>query len=311
MILDAVLILTAFGAAVLTWVFVASARAQIEERKLVGTVSEQATLTLAPGERSERVRALLRRLMWGFLAAFLILACLSVVVAAFFWLSKHIGTLIRGTGAEHMSTIFALATILVIVLLLFIVRRGLYMRRLSSTTRATYEFMGFPRHITYHGDGRLPKRVYVGDSQTISFSFSSHAALQLAQIHQHSPGQVRKHIILDLTIPSVEQTFLEMEILAAGVEVAGDAKQRQELTMESLSFTWNCHFKNSGNHDLAFILRLIGDSAATVLGRIEHNVKVVRIDHLTQRQVWLLGSLAGIATGILGVAEVLHKLGVW
>jgi hypothetical protein len=169
------------------------------------------------------------------------------------------------------------------------------------------------RRVEYVGEAALPMKVYVGDSHSISINLKpTFGILQTGaeplRIQDTKSGKlVAVQILRDGSL----QQFLEIELLAAGLEVGGEKKQQQTLTSQTLSYRWNCYFPNSGNHTLSLILRLVSPSGTIELGAIQHNIKVVKLDHLTQRQVGLIASLAGIVAGGLAIAEVLHQLGVW
>lgn len=169
------------------------------------------------------------------------------------------------------------------------------------------------RRVEYVGEAALPMKVYVGDSHSISinlkpiFGILQTGAEPLRIQDTKSGKSVAVQILRDDSL----QQFLEIELLAAGLEVGGEKKQRQTLISQTLSYRWNCYFPNSGNHTLSLILRLVSPSGTIELGAIQHSIKVVKLDHLTQRQVWLIASLAGIVSGGLAIAEVLHQLGAW
>ncbi len=167
--------------------------------------------------------------------------------------------------------------------------------------------------LEFEGEATLPRQVYVGDSHSISVVLRP--APRAPEIG-HKQLRIRdtkrgKSIVIDIPRDIDTEQFLEIELLAAGLEVAGEAKQRQPLTSPTLSYWWNCYFPNSGRHGLTLVLRLVSASDATELGAVHHNINVAKLDGLTQRQVWLMASLAGILSGGLAIAEALRQLGVW
>jgi len=169
------------------------------------------------------------------------------------------------------------------------------------------------RRVEYVGEAALPMKVYVGDSHSISINLEPiFGILQTGAEPLHiQDTKSGKSVAVQILRDGSLQQFLEIELLAAGLEVGGEKKQRQTLTSQTLSYRWNCYFPNSGNHTLSLILRLVSPSGTIELGAIQHSIKVVKLDHLTQRQVWLIASLAGIVSGGLAIAEVLHQLGAW
>lgn len=169
------------------------------------------------------------------------------------------------------------------------------------------------RMIEYVGEAALPMKVYVGDSHSISINLKpTFGTLQTgAKPFRTQDTKSGKSVAVQILRDGSLQQFLEIELLAAGLEVGGEKKQRQTLTSQTLSYRWNCYFPNSGNHTLSLILRLVSPSGTIELGAIQHSIKVVKLDHLTQRQVGLIASLAGIVSGGIAIAEVLHQLGAW
>jgi hypothetical protein len=165
----------------------------------------------------------------------------------------------------------------------------------------------------FAGEVTLPKRVYECDSQNISVdlrqAFSTSATHAEALYIQDTKSG--KSVVLQFLQNNSVKEFLEIELLAAGLTVDGEKRQRQSLALQTLSYRWNGYFPNSGNHTLALMLRVVCPSGAIELGAIEHTIKVAKLDHLTKRQIWILASLAGIVSGGLAIAEALDKLGVW
>lgn len=168
-------------------------------------------------------------------------------------------------------------------------------------------------YIKYVGEAVLPRKVYAGDSHSISINLNPAfwippTGTEPLRIQDTRSG---KSIVVQILRDSSLEQFLEIELLAAGLTVDGEKKQRQPLTSQPLPYCWNCYFPNSGDHRLSLIIRLVSSSGTIELGVIPHNIKVVKLDHLTQRQVWLMASLAGIVSGGLAIAEILHQLGIW
>lgn len=206
--------------------------------------------------------------------------------------------------------------VLILALLLLLPLVNQYKRGYKGSMNGAYRVSepGEPyRRVEYVGEATLPMKVYVGDSHSISINLKPifgilQTGAEPLRIQDTESGKlVAVQILRDGSL----QQFLEIELLAAGLEVGGEKKQRQTLTSETLSYRWNCYFPNSGNHTLSLILRLVSPSGTIELGAIQHSIKVVKLDHLTQRQVWLIASLAGIVSGGLAIAEVLHQLGAW
>jgi len=223
-------------------------------------------------------------------------------------------TILAAIGSVISLEIFHLGlplTILVFFLLL------LLLFLLFSASHGAPEIMPLPEtwsgEYAYDGEATLPRKVYEGDSQTISINLKPtfwipQTSGESLRIQDTKSG---KSVAVQIPQNGSLQQFLEIELLAAGLTVAGEKKQQQRLAFQTLSYHWNCYFQNSGNHTVSLVLRLVSVSATIEIGAIQHSIKVVKLDHLTQRQVWLVASLAGIVSGGFAIAEVLHQLGVW
>lgn len=172
-----------------------------------------------------------------------------------------------------------------------------------------------PRIVGYNGVAHIPIRVYEGDSYNITVDLHPCISIPSESVSsiRFQRMKDKDDISLNLNVlrHSDQHEFLELEMLAAGFTVEGDKKQKQVLTADSLRYQWNCFFENSGNHTFAVVFRVISGSDISEIGRVEQSIRVVKIDHLTQRQVWVLARVAGILSGGLAILEVMRKLGFW
>jgi hypothetical protein len=165
-------------------------------------------------------------------------------------------------------------------------------------------------YVQYVGYLELPKKVYWGDSYTIMLSFNlaywdDPNINDRLKIQEESSGKL---LVIRIANDNAVDKFLEVELLAAGITVDGEKKPRLPLNQKELPFRWNCHFENSGNYVLTFVFRLVSLTETVELGIIEHRLKAAKVDHLTQRQVWLLAATAGIISGIIAMVKVLKEL---
>ncbi len=83
----------------------------------------------------------------------------------------------------------------------------------------------------YEGEVRLPKKVYVGDSQNISIDLSRvYKLLSVAQeafhVHDNEGG---KSVALQISHAGDMEKFLEVEFQAAAVTIDGEKKQQHVL----------------------------------------------------------------------------------
>jgi hypothetical protein len=232
-----------------------------------------------------------------------------------------VGLVLGVVGGIYLFSKGYIWAVLILALLLLPLLHLLFLRRLPARPAkeeeiiayAPLESVGKIEYIKYAGEAVLPRKVYAGDSHSISINLNPAfwippTGTEPLRIQDTRSG---KSIVVQILRDGSLEQFLEIELLAAGLTVDGGKKQRQPLTSQPLPYCWNCYFPNSGNHRLSLILRLVSSSGTIELGVIPHSIKVVKLDHLTQRQVWIMASLAGIVSGGLAIAEVLHQLGVW
>ena len=78
-----------------------------------------------------------------------------------------------------------------------------------------------------------------------------------------------------------------------------------------MSYQWNISPPRSGNYEIGLVFRA-EDTSGRVreLGVTTHKISVVKIDNLTSRHLWILTGIFGSFTGILGILEILNRLGV-
>jgi hypothetical protein len=159
----------------------------------------------------------------------------------------------------------------------------------------------------------LPKQVYTDDSKNVSVELNQGPFLDevtSSKILSVGDTESGKPITLQIQQDYDGDQFIEIELLAAGVIISGEVKQRQKITVPTLYYRWNCCFKTSGHHEMFLIFRLVNPSDIIELGVVEHRVRVTKLDHMTQRQVWLIASILTIISGIFGVIQVVSKLGM-
>ena len=169
--------------------------------------------------------------------------------------------------------------------------------------------------ILYHGDCSMLSQVYKDDSHNITVRLVPlFGAEDFGEVFQTEETESGASVKLKVErVPGTPQ-FLEVELLAAGIKVAGKTLQRHSILDPNLSFVWNCSFPTSGNHSIALVFRVVSDSKTVDLGTVEHSIKVVQVDGLTQRQVLLVVvALGGVSliSGILGIVKLGQEVGLF
>jgi hypothetical protein len=195
------------------------------------------------------------------------------------------------------------------------------MRRLKEIVfERKWDHSAILERTEYVGWTAVPKKVYVGDTHNLTVRLSPAIRTESGELIQltdpNSDSDFLKYFSLTVgthigTVGAQSGKHLETELLAAAVTIDGEKKQRQSLDSPNLQFSWNCFFENSGNHSINLILRLIDGSNTVDIGSIQHSIKVVKLDGLTQRQVWFCVSLSGVLSGGFAIAEALRRLNFW
>ncbi len=179
----------------------------------------------------------------------------------------------------------------------------------------------FPEKITYKwiseftGDCMIPKRVYQGDSRNIIVNIRKRYKETDWKIYSSIDDQIgfmKDDKGFTIFIPTFfdKDYLLEFELISAGIIIQGEARQNQSLANDVLSFQWNCYFPNSGQHEFLIMLRLNSIANNLEIGSMANTIKVVKIFDLTQRQVWVIASIAAALSGIFSILEILHNLGL-
>lgn len=330
MITSIVLILCSILSAAAAAFFFVAAKAQIESKTFLGVAPSADVSQILSQITSTRMRFPRFRRQLFCRQLFRLLSSLAKPWRYFFSLSITAGVALSTVVLDEYRTLPLMVVPLVHILIevayyrhlrrsrrLFITRfmrsHGEHMLLASPALSCGVYFGAGPvmRH-EYRLTGKLPKRVHFGDSRALSFQMASREASLLAQVYSSDAlrsGDVSKDIAVTLETTQGQQAFVEMEILPSGVQVAGSTVQRAELTGEPLNFIWNCFFNNSGSHIISFVIRMVQESKSTPVGQIDHSVRVVRVDHLTQRQVWLLGALFTFITGVIAAIGIIHSIG--
>jgi len=183
-----------------------------------------------------------------------------------------------------------------------------------NSHRFVPELGGGPQEeMEYAGRALLPRKVYQGDSHTLSVRLTRIFAVppiagEPLRVYDVGGGRIvfvrfQRHGGLD--------QFLEIRLLGAGIRVEGRRTLRRLAKVRKLTYQWSCSFPHSGLHTLTLAMRLVTPNGAVELGTIDHVVRVVSLDHLTRRQVWAIGASLGLLSALLAVAEGLLRLRLW
>lgn len=165
----------------------------------------------------------------------------------------------------------------------------------------------------YSGMATLAKRAYEGRSINISLILNRQSLIQGLQEGSLTAQDAANGMQVSVVIPEdSDQLFLEAELLAAAFTVAGDTKQQQSLNQERLQYFWNCSPNKSGDQQIILVLRVKSPASEHNLGYpIERNIQVVKIDHISQRSVLLMGAGLAVLGAISTVITILSAIHNW
>ena len=161
----------------------------------------------------------------------------------------------------------------------------------------------------FEGKTKLPKRVYAGSTVPIAINFRLSAQETLINGKDIGVRETVGSGGASRTLASGH--LLQVEFLAAGIQVQGDTQQFQDLNLPRQSYHWSCYFGSTGTFTLSFIFRLRKVGVLEHVGTLDHTVKVVRIDGLMDRHISAIKWAAAAIGGVLAIVEILHRLGVW
>lgn len=188
--------------------------------------------------------------------------------------------------------------------------------------------------IESHSISKLPTQVYEGESELIVLhprlnATEDNDSLLIVNLAttagdeknikslQNSRTELENYAVLKLAHKKMNirqnkkgARYLAIKLIASGFDVAGELRQRQELENTNMIYTWGLTAKSSGNHKLALALYIengTGEELAQI-GTIFHQIKVVSIMNLTQRQVRVVAGVVGFITTILAILQTLHQL---
>ena len=177
------------------------------------------------------------------------------------------------------------------------------MRRIQEMSHGIYADEG--RVLKFEGSVCIPRRVYEGDSHVFSLELVPHVSYHFDKNPTVELDNDKDK--LSLTISWHKECSLKVSLVSPAMAVKNIEKEQQSLGIKSLSFGWHCYFPNSGDHIVVIAVDLYGkpgEESFHQKHRVERRIKVVRIDHLTKRQVWVLASIGSLAALALTAAKL-------
>lgn len=166
--------------------------------------------------------------------------------------------------------------------------------------------------VTYVGVTHLPRKVYVDDSLPISVTLREGSFYHKQPPDESMPNalSIERRFSLLLVRGVGVESFLEVEIQAAGFKIDGEKTQRQSLRENMLTFSWSCAFPTSGRHTLTLWFKAVGPSWNSQVHKLEHTFKVVQFDHFTKREVQVyIFPIAAVLGAVFTLLQVLRLLG--
>ena len=164
--------------------------------------------------------------------------------------------------------------------------------------------------ITYKGFVSLPARIYHGNSHNIIVELvpTFEGSETSNEIHGIRILDNKGAELINCSFTgSIDNCFLQIELQAAALTIAGDQKQNQTLFSNKLSYSRNCTFNQSATHQIVFVVRLMTPGGEINVGTVTQTVSVVKFDGLNQRQVWIVAAATGIP-GLVGTVYTVTQI---
>ena len=175
-----------------------------------------------------------------------------------------------------------------------------------------------PKRHKYVGEVRLPSKAYQSASVPIAIILERTPLVSLEKDTLFTVEDSGNGKTVTIQVPKLEdvEQFLEIEMLAAGVDVAGEIRQRKNISSSKLIYRWNCLFQKTGKQTMEFVIRLVNIQNSTndvtleeiELGLIRQTTRVVKLDGLTQTQIWIAASAAAAVSTIAAIASIIMTL---
>lgn len=172
----------------------------------------------------------------------------------------------------------------------------------------------FEKEVVFTGKIKLPSKVYEDDTYIVKINMTPNLQMERRRrtFFRFNYEPKSGAISLKVNAEGMRQSMkLEISLVGVGCEVKALQPEVQELRSECLTYSWGCSFPSSGHKMLIVKLQAYlksGEKLSDSSFQIDHRVKVVRVDHLTKRQVWLLAWLTGGASFIMATVTSLDKI---
>lgn len=160
---------------------------------------------------------------------------------------------------------------------------------------------------------RLPLRVQEHESHNISLICRRPRQQIRRETLPQSPHKTQSYEYEHPFKYARVDEFLEAELLAAEMSIAGEKQLKQSLASFPLKYSWNGRFNDTGVQEFLISLSAIDVSSnKRVLGKIAHSYTVQHHhDLLTLKNISSVGGLILlILTILLSLFQVLHIAGI-
>lgn len=165
---------------------------------------------------------------------------------------------------------------------------------------------GIPREPSQHEvvvKGELPTKMYERDSCVLW--------LQLLPGERHSPASQDDSRVICFSSDHVAPR-VQVELQAVGFEVAGKPVQSRSWDGEQpLQCVWSIRPRSGGSFELGLVFRAQSSKGMEQVDALVCPVSVRNYAGLSKRQVQFMAGVLSTLGTLLGVAEVLHRLGAF
>ena len=170
------------------------------------------------------------------------------------------------------------------------------------------------RERQYDGRLTLPEKVYEGTSKQVAVTISPGLWRRISGGARLMTVSADGTPRFEAVVPEgpADAQYFEVELLAAGITVEGDKRQRRKISNDVITFYWNCAFPTKGDYEVALTVRLRTGRRTIDLGEpITHRLKVVKYLGIPKQIVAVIVGISSLTGTIIGIVDGGHKLHWW
>jgi hypothetical protein len=166
--------------------------------------------------------------------------------------------------------------------------------------------------VRYVGEVKIQNKIYVHENMNIEIKLMK----TLADILIRADKLLKKsehgndNVEFQTEHSKANPHYLCIELQGANMDVDGEKSQMQVVGADDLIFHWSISFPHSGNFTPRLIFKIKTGIEYKEIGEFSSQIKVVKLDGLLHRDIYLLTVLGTIITLGLSLIKILQLLKV-